>query len=268
MWSQALLDEAATAYRLESGTTCIDLTKAFEMVCLQHVWEAGMRYGFPPVLLKLMPEPFSFARRLTYCSAISEPTQSMTAILAGAGFAKVALLLVLMGPLESLTLRYGHRGLTVCAYVDDIALHVAGAPREASSLLAASTAEIIEVLEDDLGMMVSRRDSWASSGNAKIVSAATPGLHRRVLTSMRRLGILVASKTKHLGAYFGPGAKTREGRSAQSRWTQNAARRAWVAGLGRRLGRHVFITGLRPAAHLWQLRRAPPRACEELRPGP
>ena len=65
-WHQALLDEAATAENFQSATTFTDLTKAFEMVRFQDVWQAGCRYRFPPRLLRLMLEAFSFGRRLTY----------------------------------------------------------------------------------------------------------------------------------------------------------------------------------------------------------
>ena len=97
-------------------------------------------------------------------------------------------------------------------------------------------------------MQVSRRERWAPTGKTKTVSATTLGLSRRIMMSITRLGISVASKAKHLDVTFGPGARAREGKTAHSRWTQNAARRARVARLGRRLGKHVFIVGLRPAA--------------------
>ena len=51
-------------------------------------------------------------------------------------------------------------------------------------------------------------------------------------------------KAKHLGVTHAPGARTR----GPARWAANAARRSRVARLGRRLGRHVFKTALRPAA--------------------
>ena len=98
-----------------------------------------------------MLEAFSFARRLTYCSAISEPTHTITAILVGASFAHVALLLVLMGPLDALTLRYGHCDLTVCAYVDDVELHIVGPEAAAASTWAEGRSAMV------LGIVVSRR---------------------------------------------------------------------------------------------------------------
>ena len=96
-------------------------------------------------------------------------------------------------------------------------------------------------------MIVSRRREWATEGKGKTVAAAS--LATRMLTTpMRRLGIRLRRKAKHLGIAFGPGAKTRQGRTKNSRWVDNAKRASRVIRLGRRLGRHVFRTGLAPAA--------------------
>ena len=247
VWHQALLDEAATADRLSSASTLTDLEKAFEMVSLSLVWEAGLRHAFPLAILRLMLESFAFARRLTYQRAVSEPTCTLSAALAGGGFAQVALLLVLLDPLDQIQAAYPLY-LTVCLYVDDIALHVVGDHVIVATVLAAATDMLVQILEDDLHMKVSRRERWAIAGKAKsTVAVSCPKVKGRISTTMRRLGILITQKAKHLGIEYGPGARTRAPKGARSRWTANAARRARVTRLGRRLGRHVFATGLKPA---------------------
>ena len=139
--------------------------------------------------------------------------------------------------------------LTVCEYVDDIALHAIGETRDAVRALTQSTEQLIDHLEGNLCMVVSRRREWATEGKGKTVAAASSALASRMLTTpMRRLGIRLRSKAKHLGIAFGPGAKTRQGRAKNSRWIENARRASRVIRLGRRLGRHVFRTGLAPAA--------------------
>ena len=217
------------------------------MVRLQDVWQAGCRYNFPLVLLRLLLEAFSFGRYLMYQGAVSSPTHTLSAILAGAGFAQVALLLVLMGPSDAIQGKYSVRGLTLCTYVDDIALQVAGTEAEAAGTIVEATCELVQWLEEGLLMKVSRREQWSSKGIAKTVATATPALLRRIRTSMRRLGIGAERKAKHLGILHGPGAKTKEGRGGESRWISGAARCARVKKLGRRLGVHVFSTGLKPA---------------------
>ena len=64
---------------------------------------------------------------------------------------------------------------------------------------------------------------------------------------MRRIGIATLSRAKHLGIHFGPGPKTKEGKAGAVRWVANAARRFRVNKLGRRLGSHIFSTGLKLA---------------------
>ena len=246
-WHQSVLDEAATADGLTSGTTFMDLAKAFESVSLEHVWRAGVKHAFPRRVLVLLLEAFAFARRLSYQGSVSEAVNTLSAILAGGGFAQVALFLVLIDPLDDIQIQYPI-GVTVCLYVDDIAVNVTGHPEVVAAVLAQCTSDLIATLEDDLQMTVSRRSQWANSGKAKTVAAVSSAkLGRALSTSMRRMGILVARKAKHLGVMHGPGARTRA-TGQQVRWIKNAARRARVARLGRRLGRHIFRTGLKPAA--------------------
>ena len=247
-WHQSVLDEAATADGLTSGTTFMDLAKAFESVSLEHVWRAGVKHSFPRRVLILLLEAFAFARRLSYQGAVSEAVNTLSAILAGGGFAQVALFLVLIDPLDDIQIQYSI-GVTVCLYVDDIAVNVTGIhPEVVAAVLAQCTSDLIATLENDLQMTVSRRSQWANTGRGKTVAAvSTARLGRALSTSMRRMGILVARKAKHLGVMHGPGARTRA-TGQQVRWIKNAARRTRVARLGRRLGRHIFKTGLKPAA--------------------
>ena len=138
--------------------------------------------------------------------------------------------------------------INLCQYVDDIAIHFTGSRTFVASTLAQSTDSLIQMLENDLQMQVSRRQAWSKSGKAKtIATVSTAALGRLLSTPMRRMGIVMARKAKHLGKQFGPGGRTRDLKGARSRWVSNAARKARTAGLGRRLGVHVFRTGLRPA---------------------
>ena len=116
-----------------------------------------------------------------------------------------------------------------------------------AAIISTCTDDIIGRLEQDLGMKVSRRDTWAKTGKAKtVVAVSSSKLAQRLATPMRRLGALVVRKAKHLGIEFRPGARTRTTPSS-SRWVANSARRARTVRLGRRLGKRVFATGLKPA---------------------
>ena len=88
----------------------------------------------------------------------------------------------------------------------------------AETAVAASD-QLVNALEDDLCMMVSRRAAWSSIGVAKtVVTVAHQRLAKRISTSMRRLGIAVKTKAKHLGIHFAPGGRTRELHGRESRW--------------------------------------------------
>ena len=91
MWHQSLLDEAAKGRGQQSAGVFLDLAKAFEMVRLEDIWYAGAHYGFPWEILRLALEAFSFVRRLRFQAALSEEVYSLSAILAGGGFAQLSL---------------------------------------------------------------------------------------------------------------------------------------------------------------------------------
>ena len=82
-WAQSLYDEAATHFGLASAAIFFYLTKAFEMLRLEDIWEAGVRCGFPFIILSVALEVLAFARRLTYRRGVAEPVQTLSAILAG-----------------------------------------------------------------------------------------------------------------------------------------------------------------------------------------
>ena len=249
VWQCSLFDEAAKGRGLLSATTLVDLTKAFEMVKLRDIWLAARRHDFPLRLIRPALEAFSFARRLCYQGAVSAPVDTKTAILAGGGFAQLALLLVLLDPLDEIHAIFSGRSVNLCAYVDDIALHAVGTEREICSSLVQATDHLVSILEGGLDMQVSRREAWSTAGQTKTVTVASSRpLAKSLSTPMRRLGILMKTKAKHLGVEFTPGSRTREPRREKSRWALNAARRARAIRLGRGLGVHAYKTAIVPAA--------------------
>ena len=94
-------------------------------------------------------------------------------------------------------------------------------------------------------MVVSRRERWANDGKGKTVAtASSAALTKRLSTPMRRLGTQMRAKAKHLGVPFTPGARMRQGYKRKSPWLDCAARVARTVKLGKKLGRHIFHTGL------------------------
>ena len=225
------------------------MIKAFENIKLEDSWAAGVHFGFPLRILRLALEAFAFARRLVFQSAITEPVMTLSAILAGGGFAQLSPLLVLIGPLDRMVARCEGRALTFCLYVDDVAAHAAGSATQVTIMTASAIEELVDVVEGELDMRVSRRERWSSIGQGKsVATASSQMLARSLSTPMRRLGVQVKKKAKHLGVTIRPGGKTKEPGGKDSRWTKNANRRARMMRLGRRLGSHIFRTAVAPSA--------------------
>ena len=91
-------------------------------------------------------------------------------------------------------------------------------------------------------MQVSRRERWADAGPGKTVTAAPAIVAKRISTSMHRLGIVLGP-----GRFLVEWTRPMTAVSGQTRWVNNASKRLRAIKLGRRLGRHVFTTGIKLA---------------------
>ncbi len=153
VWRQALTDEAAKSRGLHSASTLVDLVKAFEMVLLQEVWASAVRHGFPLWALVLILEACSFTRRLVYCSAVSRGVQTLSAILAGGGYAADCLFLLLLDPLDRLA--HSHPDVRMYLYVDDLTAQSAGTEAAVVSSQVRWVRDCISQLEDGLDLKIS-----------------------------------------------------------------------------------------------------------------
>ena len=102
IWAQTVYEEAAKGRGNETASVMLDLTKAFEQVLLQKVWEQGMLQNMPGQLLVMALESCAFGRRLTFKGAVSDVVNTLSAILAGSGFAVDLLTVVLSSGLDDL----------------------------------------------------------------------------------------------------------------------------------------------------------------------
>ena len=94
------------------------------MVPLSKVWERGLEMNFPKTILALSLEACAFTRRLFFKGAMSSPAHTLTALLAGLGFANEMLFLVLVEPMDGILREWP--GISACLVADDIKLAVAG----------------------------------------------------------------------------------------------------------------------------------------------
>ena len=106
VWAQAVYEEAARARGDSTTGVLLDLVKAFEQVALNNVWEQGMRMGMPMRMQVLALGLRAFARRLTYRCAVSGVSRTLSAVLAGSGYAADLLLVTLVNGVDEIVLRH------------------------------------------------------------------------------------------------------------------------------------------------------------------
>ncbi len=246
VWTQTTHDEAAMQRGLQSGSTLMDLRKAFEHVPLERAWRGGKRHGYPLRLLRSILECSAFARRLTLLGAVSDEIFTLTAVAAGLTFATDLLQLAIMDTIDTLCI--DHPAVRVCVYIDDITLHRVGTEHEVAADLAAATRQCIDGLERCCNLVVDRELPWQRTGRRKSIAVgSSAGLRRQLATSLGALGITVKKKAKHLGVDYKPGAKRAANAAQATRWAHALRKRPRVKTMGPVGGAHVMNTGLVPA---------------------
>ena len=246
VWLHAFKGESASAKGLSSAAGLLDLVKAFEMVRLELVWARGLELGFPALILRMVMEVFSFTRRLMLSGAVSDPVDTLSAILAGSGFATDAMFIVLVKPCDTLVKEFPTSDL--CLFVDDLTLHAIGTEGAVQTELTKAVNRCIDLLEGDMGLRISRGivrgrvDSRAKT----FVLASTAKLAKKLRPKLNALGIHVRDKGKMLGIDFSCGRRVV--RATQSaRVKKLAARRGRYCMLGRRAATRLVRAGAAPA---------------------
>ena len=236
VWAQALYEEAAAAERLSTASVFIDLVKAFEQVVLGRVWECGLKHSMPRPVLVLALEACTFSRRLTYKRAVSQISDTSTAILAGSGRATDLLFIALIDSVDGILLRhersYARTTLRCFMIVDDIRLVVEGTEDDVATTLPQVAEDAVGVLEQELNMQVSR-DQGSVVGKT-VAQASSLRLGTRVQRRLKRLGVRVMRKVKNLGVQFVAGSKRGfVNQAAQDRYREGLRRLRRASALGR-----------------------------------
>jgi ribonuclease HI len=245
VWKVALQDEAALTRGERSAAGLVDLAKAFEQVKLELVWRCGLRLHMPPKILRLILETFAFARRLILNGAVSEAVSTLSAILAGGGYATDALFVVLVGPCDELVIE--HPAASLCLFIDDLTVHATGAQEEVAGLLQSALSGCISKLEEDLEFKVSRAAPWCTDKAAKTVGVASLASLSKVLApKLKALGVSVQKRVKLLGVDYAAGKKVV--RAVQAlRLRTVCGRLPKYKRLGKLAARHLVRTGAAPA---------------------
>ncbi len=232
---------------LASASTLLDLTKAFEYVRLRIVWDRAKATGFPLKMMRMVLEAFSFARCLMQLGAVSEAVHTCAAVLAGGGYATDIMLMVIVVACDDILVMCPQ--VSLCLYVDDLALHAASTEGDVLQGLYDATERAVFILEDCLGLRVSRGkklgDRREIGGTTQAV-ASSSRLRKALGAKLKKLGIGTVNAAKHLGVDYAP--ERRSKRVVQkARWSKARQRLPKVRSLGLKAGRHVFRTGLVPS---------------------
>ncbi len=227
VWAQSVVEEAARQRGLASAAVLIDLVKAFEMVVLARVWHDGMGLDFPKELLRLSMEVCSFERRLVYRGAYSKETiHTLTAILAGSGYATDFMFVMIMRAVDLIVQKY--ENVDACVIADDVKLSVTGTEDKVASDIGRVTEDFVDIVERQLNMEVSRARGSKAGKTVALVSSGR--LAVKVKSKMRSMGITVARQARNLGVDFRLGGgqvrkPVQRGRAARAAPRQARARR-------------------------------------------
>ena len=246
VWLHAFKAEAASAKGICSAAGLLDLVKAFEMVRLELVWFRGLELGFPALILRMVLEIFSFTRRLLLSGAVSDPVDTLSAILAGSGFATDAMFIVLIKPCDTLVKEIPASDL--CLFVDDLTVHVVGTEATVKKELTGAIEKCVDMLEMDMGLSISRGvGAGKVDPKAKTFVLASNGkLARLMQPKLTALGVRVQAKGKMLGIDFSCGRKVV--RTVQyARVRKVASRRRRYSMLGKKAVARLVRSGAGPA---------------------
>ncbi len=238
VWAQTVLEEAARQRGLASAAVLVDLVKAFELIILARVWKVGVESGFPRASLRLSLEVCSFSRRLVYRAAHSAASCcTLTAVLAGSGYATDFVFLMIMEAVDNLI--ESNSGIHVCVIADDVKLGLMGKEGEVAEGIGSAAADFVRVLEDDLRMEVSRSVKGKRGKTVALVSSSALG--RRLGRKMSRLGIEILRQTRNLGVDYRLGGGQVRRTVQKARWTKVASRTTRARRMGRRAAAAVAV---------------------------
>ena len=216
------------------------------MVRLELVWFRGLELGFPALILRMAMEVFAFTRRLMLSGAVSEPVETLSAILAGSGFATDAMLIILIKPCDTIARELPAGDVRL--FVDDLTVHVVGTQEAVRRNLTRAVNRCVDLLEGGLGLRISRgvTNGKVDTGAKTLVLTSSGKLAKALKHKMNALGIHVKAKGKMLGIDFSCGRRV--ARVAQAtRVRKVASRRERYLMLGKKAATRLVRTGAAPA---------------------
>ncbi len=247
VYEQSIRDEALQHEGKVSATALVDVVKAFESVFLSHVFSAALDLGFPAAILILVLESCAALRYLSFEKAFADPVSTLTAIVAGGTYATDMLAMVIAAPIDAIIARY--QQVMVYTVVDDVTLRAEGTESSVVADLTAAVRDLIDVLEGDLDMVISRGAPWRPTADTKsVVVAGSPALRQRISTPMRAVGFHVRRHAKNLGVDYAPMSRAGKRPVQQARRRDVRERQRRILRMPKAAAVRVNRTGSQPAA--------------------
>ena len=188
-----------------TATAIIDLIKAFERVQLRHVWNKGVKHGFPLKLLSIILTYFSYARRLVVDGCASDPMHTVAAIVAGSRFSVCFLRQVLQDPMDALLGQWMDLRLKV--YVDDASMQL----RRPQGRLRQDVPALLDDLHEELRTVdldISKGTLFRPDGKSQIITSS-PWLRERMCIPLKRRGYHTPDSAVYLGVDLAPSISKR-----------------------------------------------------------
>ncbi|CAK0875146.1 unnamed protein product [Prorocentrum cordatum] len=220
---QAMCCEAARADGY--AVTYFDLVQCFEWVTHEKAWAAAKRWGFNPIIMRVVLRIPSMARRIVLDGCYTTGKAWQRGIVAGSRYAPFCLKMVIILELDDLVYRFPWAD--TCIFFDDHAMATHG---------------LREFVQLDLAV------SRGAEGKTVALTSNT-ALGDIINASCRRLGARAATHEKHLGATSAAGRRRRVG-AIKKRALKFAARQSRIAavrGAGettQKLVRHAKVPAL------------------------
>ena len=228
IWAQVVYEEAARGKGLFTASILFDLVNAFEQVALNQVWEQGIAMGMPADILILEPEACAFGRRLTYKGMVSKTSSTLSAALAGGGFAADLLFVTLVKGVDEM-MRRSETAKKLCTtrafmIVDDVRVELEGPARAVARGASRIVEDAIEISEGQMHMELSR-DKGQNEGKT-VAQASEKELRRSGATAMSKFGVKVKENVRNLGVDFAAGGMSgTRGRNVLKARAHEGARR-------------------------------------------
>ncbi|CAK0897887.1 unnamed protein product, partial [Prorocentrum cordatum] len=238
---RSLLDETCQEMKISCATLLLDLEKLYDSISIAKMCAAGIRQGFPALILALELQLFLAPRHLKDRLWLSKAIQPEKSLMAGSlqsgRFAKA-----FMGPMpDRAHINYGLR-ILLRTFVDDTVVRAEGTAHEVGSLMIDSCTSLASDFVD-AGLKISPKT---------VVVASSSSLAARITAGLIDVGIPV-TPVRHavdLGADTTPG-RSRTRTKARERFMKAKKRTSAIM----RMRRHASLRGITKG--LWSMGSKP-----------